>query len=140
MCPERLVHHRERVGGQRVLSREHGQQHRVAGLQPAAAAQRSRDHDVGLGIVIKPSGSRRAVTTPAAAVRVSRSPGLPAQRAGHGAVSGSRPEASIRPNPYSTSSGAAGITGTTATGSVRAVPALPRPRADDRPDGGIEGR
>ena len=34
MRPERLVHHRERVGGQRVLSREHGQQHPVAGRSP----------------------------------------------------------------------------------------------------------
>ena len=44
--PQRLVHHREGVRGQRVLAGRGCQQHVVAGAQPAAAAQRGRDHDV----------------------------------------------------------------------------------------------
>ena len=44
-----LVHHGERVGGEGVVGGERGQQHLVAGLQAAAAAQRGRDGDVGAG-------------------------------------------------------------------------------------------
>jgi hypothetical protein len=47
--PQRLVHHRERVRGQRILAREDRQQDPVAGLQPAAATQHRRDHDIRLG-------------------------------------------------------------------------------------------
>jgi hypothetical protein len=59
-----------------------------------------------------PSGERRTVTTPAAAVSVSRSPGCQPSVLVT-ARSPTRPEESIRPNPYSTSGGAAGITGAT---------------------------
>jgi hypothetical protein len=53
------------------------------------------------GMVTMPAGSRRAVTTPAAAVRVSRSPGCQPSALVM-ARSATRPESSIRPNPYST--------------------------------------
>lgn len=49
MRPHRLVHDRERVRGQHVLAREHGQQYPVARLESAAAAQCRRNRDVGLG-------------------------------------------------------------------------------------------
>jgi hypothetical protein len=44
-----LVHDGEAVGGEGVLAGECGEQHLVAGLQAAAAAQRGRNGDVGLG-------------------------------------------------------------------------------------------
>jgi hypothetical protein len=47
--PHGLVHHRERVGGQQILAGHGGQQHVITGQQPAAAAQRGRDHDVRPG-------------------------------------------------------------------------------------------
>ena len=47
--PDRLVHYRERVGGEGVPPRDRGQQHRVTGLQPAAAPQRGGNHDPGPG-------------------------------------------------------------------------------------------
>ena len=69
------VHHRERVRGQGVLGRPGCYQDRVSGEQAAAVPQRRGDHDVVPG---RQDGqavrSRRAVTTPALAVRVSRSP------------------------------------------------------------------
>ena len=80
---------------------------------PARSPQRrrswSRDHDEGrVGTVIMPPGSRRAIITPASAVRVGRSP--PRQpSADMVARSATRPEASIRPNPYTTSGRPAGL-------------------------------
>ena len=105
MGADSLVHHGEAVGGEGVLAGERGQQHLVAGLQAAAAAQRGRDGDVAAGgRVTMPPGSRRAVTTPASAVKVSRSP--PAQpSAAMMACSQMRPEASMRAIPYTTSCG-----------------------------------
>jgi hypothetical protein len=44
-----LVHHGESVSGEAVLTGKRGQQHLVAGLQAAAAAQRGRDGDVAAG-------------------------------------------------------------------------------------------
>ena len=59
------------------------------------------------GRVTRPAGSRRMTTTPASAVRVSRSP--PRQPSALvTARSAIRPEASMRPIPYTTSSGADG--------------------------------
>ena len=49
MGADGLVHHGEAEGGEGVLARERGQQHLVARLQAAAAAQRGRDSDVGAG-------------------------------------------------------------------------------------------
>ena len=46
---EGLVHHRERVRGQGVLGGDRGEQHPVAGEQPAAVPQRRGDRDVGPG-------------------------------------------------------------------------------------------
>jgi hypothetical protein len=94
-----LVHHGETVSGEDALVRERGQQNLVAGLQAAAAAQRGRDDQVGAGDkVTMPLGSRRAVTTPASAVTVSRSP--PDQpSAVTMARSQIRPEASTRAMP-----------------------------------------
>ena len=88
--------------------------------QPAAAPQRGRDHQVWLRrMVTIPAGSRRAITTPAAAVKVSRSPGcqpsVPVM-----ARSPTRPDSSIRPVPYTTSPGPPG-------------PAAPRPWAGGGP-------
>ena len=51
-------------------------QHPVAGLEPAAVPQRGRDRDAAPGRHGDHAvGSRRATTTPALAVSVSRSPG-----------------------------------------------------------------
>jgi hypothetical protein len=50
-----------------------------------------------------------------------------------------RPEASIRPNPYSTSSGAAGTSGAVATGGRRTTPVLPCSRPPGRARGGMRG-
>jgi hypothetical protein len=95
----RLVDHREGAGGQQILAGHGGQQHVITGPQSAAAAQRSRDHDVGpAGTVTMPPGSRRAIITPASAVRVSRSP-LRQPSAVMVTRSATRPEASMRPNP-----------------------------------------
>src|SRR5437016_5600216 len=71
-----------------------------------------------------PPGSRRAIITPASAVRVSRSP--PRQpSAAIVARSATRPEASIRPNPYTTPGRPGGL----ASGIGRPVPGAPcRPR------------
>ena len=84
-----LVHHREGVRGQRVMVREHRQQHPVPGPQPAAA------------------------------VRVSRSPGCQPS-----AVVMARPttlpDSSIRPIPYTTSSGTAGTSDAAAIGRRQA--------------------
>ena len=46
MRPQRLVHHRERAGGQSVLA---GPEHSVSGTQPAAVPQRGRDRDTAPG-------------------------------------------------------------------------------------------
>jgi hypothetical protein len=139
--PQRLVHYREGVRGQRVPVREHRQQHPVTG--PARSPHRRRSvagiTRYGLdGMVTMPDGSRRAVTTPAAAVTVSRSPGCQPS-AEVMARSATRPEESIRPNPYSTSSGAAGTSGTAATGRRRAAPVLPCSRVPGRARGGMRG-
>ena len=75
-------------------------------------------------MVTMPPGSRRAMTTPAAAVTVSRSPGCQPSALVM-ARSATRPDSSIRPNPYTTSSGTAGTSGAAATGRRRAVPVLP---------------
>jgi hypothetical protein len=89
-------------------------------------------------MVTRPPGSRRATTTPAAAVSVSRSPARhPSTMVT--ARSATRPDASIRPNPYRTSPAAAGIPGTAARGSRRSEPAPARPRTAARARGGIRG-
>jgi hypothetical protein len=49
VCSHRLVHYRERVGGQQVLAGQGSKQHVVTRPQPTAAAQRGRDHDAGPG-------------------------------------------------------------------------------------------
>jgi hypothetical protein len=38
MCPHRLIHHRERVGGQQVLAGHGGQQHVITGPQRRRSA------------------------------------------------------------------------------------------------------
>src|ERR1700677_840246 len=63
---------------------------------------------------------------------------LPAQRVGGGPVADPA-GGSIRPNPYSTSCGAAGITGAEAAGSRRTGPARPAPPAGSRTPEGITG-
>ena len=75
--------------------------HPVAGPQAAAAAQCGGNRDVGLRPVVAgmQAGSRRAVTTPASAVRVSRSPQRQPSALNHGPGRRSDPAASIRPNP-----------------------------------------
>jgi hypothetical protein len=97
--PDSLVDHRERVGGQRVLGGQGGQQYLVAGPQPAAVPDRGGITMWGRsGTVTMPPGSRRATITPSWAVRVSRSP--PRQPSALMiARSATRPEASMRPNP-----------------------------------------
>ena len=111
------------------------------------------------GTVTMPRGSRRAVTTPGSAVRVSRSPSRQPS-AEVTAWSVTRPEASMRPVPYTTPAGtdraaagpargsgrtAAGLTrgvparrpGEGMTGATgRAVTAAPRDRAQHQPMGG----
>ena len=103
MRAQRLVHHRERISGQHVLHGRSGQQHVVTGPQPAAAPQRRRSAAgitrYGLaGMMTIPAGSRRAITTPAAAVKVSRSPARQPSMAVM-ARSATRPDSSIRPVP-----------------------------------------
>jgi hypothetical protein len=67
-----------------------------------------------------PPGSRRATITPASAVRVSRSP--PRQPSAAMVVrSATRPEASMRPNPYTTSGRSGGL----ASGIGRPAPGPP---------------
>ena len=87
MRPQRLVDDREGVRGQRVPGREHRQQHPVTGPQPAAAAQRGRDHDVRLGRH-GDHAARVAAGDDHARGGGNGQPvaGLPAQRAGHGPV------------------------------------------------------
>src|ERR1700678_1891004 len=89
-------------------------------------------------MVTMPSGERRTVTTPAAAVSVSRSPGCQPHALGT-ARSPTRPAEAIRPNPYSTSCGATRITGAVAAGSGRIGPARLAPRAGSRAGEGITG-
>ena len=75
---------------------------------------------------------------PAAAVRVSRSPrshpSMPVI-----ARSATRPDSSIRPNPYTTSSGTAGTSGAAATGRRRAVAVFPCSWLPGRARGGMRG-
>ena len=74
--PQRLVHHRGGVRGQRVLGREHRSSIRSPGRSPQRRRSAAGITRYGLaGTVTMPPGSRRATTTPAAAVRVNRSPG-----------------------------------------------------------------
>ena len=69
------VHHGERESSEYVLAGNRGQQHPVTGPQAAPAAQDGGNREAGVaGTVTMPPGSRRAVTTPGDAVRVSRSP------------------------------------------------------------------
>ena len=113
------------------------QQDRVSGEQPAAVPQRRGDRDVGRGgRVARPSGSRRAVTTPALAVRVSRSP--PRQPSARVTVrSATRPEASMRPRPYTTSAARAGACpGEAAGGAGSGQRRAAARRAGPRQDGG----
>ncbi len=79
------------------------------------------------GMVTMPPGPRRAITTPASAVRVSRSP--PRQSSALVmARSAIRPEASMRPIPYTTSAGADGVAAGRARGSGRPAADLARCR------------
>src|SRR5690348_3555698 len=80
-----------------------------------------------------PPGSRRAIITPASPVTVSRSP--PRQpSAAIVARSATRPEASIRPDPYTTSGRPGGL----ASGTGRPAPGLPG-RRRPRPEAGMIG-
>src|SRR5690348_9807305 len=86
----------------------------------------------------RPAGSRRATITPSAPVRVSRSPSF--QPSVPMTVrSPTRPESSIRPNPYTTSSGRDGIRGVAASGSRRTGRAPPPARAAGRAREGMTG-
>ena len=97
MRPHRLVHHRERVRGQRVLARRSSQQHVITRPHRLRSAAGITTYGRA-GTVTMPPGSRRAIITPASPVSVSRSP--PRQpSAAIVARSATRPEASIRPNP-----------------------------------------
>ena len=132
MGAQGLVHHGERKGSEHVLAWDGGQQHPVPGRRPhrrrstAGIAMQAR-----AGTVTMPPGSRRPVTTPGEAVRVSRSPSRQ-PRTDVMAWSVTRPEASIRPIPYTTPEGtdkaAAGPaigSGRTAAGSAtRGIPAM----------------
>jgi hypothetical protein len=71
-----LVHHGETVDDEGALAEHCGQQHPVAGLQAAAAAQRGGNRDVR---------AARRVTMPSSALMTARS--------------ATRPEASMRPIP-----------------------------------------
>ena len=138
--PQRRVHHRERVRGQRILAREDRQHDPVTGAQPAAAAQHRRDNDIGLG-QHDDQASRVAPGDDhaAAAVSLSGSPGRQPSIL-MTARSPTRPETSIRPDPCTASSGREGISGTDGRGA--AVPDPPyRPpgsrmgtRGNDRSD------
>jgi hypothetical protein len=135
-----LVDHRERVSGQGVLGGDCGEQDRVAGSRPqrcrSAAGIGTQDRG---GRVTRPDGSRWMTTTPASAVRVSRSP--PRQPSAPMTVrSATRPERSTWASPYTTSRGSAGgRTGGTVSGKVRAAAGARAGRAaarrgDDRGD------
>jgi hypothetical protein len=137
VCSQRLVHHGEGVRGQRVPVREHRQQHPVTGPQRRRSAAGITRYGLP-GMVTMPPGSRRARTTPASAVRVSRSPGCQPSTPVT-ARSLTRPDSSIRPNPYTTSSGTAGTSGAAAMGRRRAGAARPCSRAPGRPRGGMTG-
>src|SRR5690349_1242515 len=107
-------------------------------LSPARSPQRLRSV-AGIttygraGTVTTPPGSRRATITPASPVTVSRSP--PRQpSAAIVARSATRPEASIRPNPYTTSGRPGGL----ASGTGRPPPGLPG-RGRPRPVPGMTG-
>jgi hypothetical protein len=123
MGAQRLVHHRERVRRQRVLAGRGSEQHVITGPQRRRSAAGITRYGLA-GIVTIPAGSRRAMTTPAAAVKVSRPPGCQPGMALM-ARSPTRPDSSIRPVPYTTSPGTAGTSGATATGRRRAGTALP---------------
>jgi hypothetical protein len=139
---EGLVHHGERAGGDDVLAGDC----RPAGPGPARRPQRRRRtagiaRQARAGTVTMPRGSRRATTTPGSAVRVSRSPSRQPRAQRAMAWSVTRPEASIRPVPYTTSAGAdraapgpAMGSGRTASGLTRGVPAR---RPGDGMTGGI---
>ena len=139
MRPQRLVHHSEGVGGQRVLAGKTASSTRSPGRSPQLRRSAAGITRYGLvGMVTIPPGSRRARTTPAAAVRVSRSPGCHPSMLVM-ARSATRPDSSIRPNPYTTSSGTAGTSGAVATGRRRTVAVLPCSRAPGRARGGMRG-
>ena len=139
MRPQRLVHHREGVRASVSRSGNTASSTRSPGCSPQRRCSAAGITRYGLaGMATKPPGSRRAMTTPAAAVRVSRSPGCQPSALVM-ARSETRPEESIRPNPYSTSSGTAGTSGATATGRRRAVAGLPCSRPPGRARGGIRG-
>ena len=139
MGAQGLVHHGERVGSEHVLAGDCGQQHPVTGPQAAAAAQHGRNREAAAGgTVSMPRGSRRAVTTPGDAVRVSRSPSRQ-PRAQLTAWSATRPEASIRPVPYTTSAGTDKAAAGPAIGSGRTAAGLTRGVSARRPGDGMTG-
>ena len=106
----RLVHHRERVSSQHVLAGDRGQQHLVTGPQAAAAAQRPREsrRRRRAGTVTMPPGSRRAIITPGLGGQGQPVPARASPARLIVARSATRPEASMRPNPYTTPAGTDG--------------------------------
>ena len=90
------------------------------------------------GTVTMPRGSRRATTTPCSAVRVSRSPSRQPS-AQVTARSATRPEASIRPVPYTTPAGTDRAAAGPARGSGRTAAGLARGVPARRPGEGMTG-
>ena len=139
MGPQGLVHHGERVGSEHVLAGDRASSTR----SPARRPQRRRRtagiaRQARAGTMIIPRGSRRAVTTPGDAVRVSRSPSRQ-PRAQLTTWSVTRPDASMRPVPYTTSAGTDRAAAGPAMGSGRTEAGLTRGVPARRPGEGMTG-